>query len=151
MEELKQYLLLNPDSTYYQIYQLFKVEIWDYLNERGLNGEMLKCIVESFRGEYLEIRGEDDLLSAIASFVCSVVEEETTMALAEVREQVEAIASRYDYPGEFIVEERRSSSKESFFSLSKEGLGGFYLTEASGREVLKKAEEISARWAELTK
>ena len=70
MEELKQYLLLNPDSTYYQIYQLFKAEIWAHINEQGSKGDVLKCIVEGFEGEYLKIQNESDLLSAIAEFVC---------------------------------------------------------------------------------
>jgi hypothetical protein len=71
MEELNQYLLLNPDSTYYQIYQKFKIEIWEYLNEQGSKGETFKRIVESFEGEHLKIQDESDLLSAIAAFVCS--------------------------------------------------------------------------------
>jgi hypothetical protein len=60
---------LSPDSTYYQIYQKFEVEIWEYLNEQDSKGETFKRIIESFEGESLKIQDESDLLSAIASFV----------------------------------------------------------------------------------
>jgi hypothetical protein len=72
MEDLKQYLLLNPDSTYYQIYQKFEVEIWEYLNEQDSKGETFKRIIESFECEDLKIQNESDLLSAIAAFACLI-------------------------------------------------------------------------------
>lgn len=77
MEELKQYLLLNPDSTHNQIYQTFKIEIWDYLNEQGLTSTMLKRLAEDLESGNVKIYNKASLLSAIAKFACSIVEEET--------------------------------------------------------------------------